>query len=207
MRKKKDKGLLTVKSFEGKTNELKRAKYILAFLQTGSIAYASKVSGLSGKAHSRIVEMFSQRGHALDRHRSGRPVVYSDSQMTSAIDLLAAPEEGLLSGNQAHNKLVSAGSLHSSSAVQPFMQHLRKYVKGQGHQLITNSVKTTFFVHHEDKAERVTYARTMLDNLERKGALGGLIFVDETTLEAVPHPKGTVKGGMMIKVQPVPWDS
>jgi hypothetical protein len=190
MRNKKDKGLLTVKSFEGNANELKRAKYILAFLQTGSIAYASKVSGLSRKAHSRIVEMFIQRGHAFDGQRSGRPVVYSDSQMEAAVDLLAGQEEGLLSGTQAHSKLVEAGSLHSTSAVQPFMQHLRKHVKGQGHQLITNSVKTTFSIDQKDMPERVAYARTMLDILEKKGGLNSLIFVDETTLEAVPHPKG-----------------
>jgi hypothetical protein len=30
----------------------------------------------------------------------------------------------------------------------------------------------------------------MLDILQKKGALDNLIFVDETTLEAVPHPKG-----------------
>ena len=61
MWQKKDKGLLTVKSFKGNANELKRAKYILAFLQTGSIAYACKVSGLSAKAHSRIEECSSRR--------------------------------------------------------------------------------------------------------------------------------------------------
>jgi hypothetical protein len=190
MWQKKDKGLLTVKSFKGNANELKRAKYILAFLQTGSIAYACKVSGLSAKAHSRIEEMFIQRGHAFDGQRSGRPVVYSDSQMVAAVDLLTGQEEGLLNGKQAHNHLVEAGSLHRTSAVQPFMLHLRKYVKGQGHQLITNSVKTTFFVDHRDMGERVAYAHTMLDILQKKGALDNLIFVDETTLEAVPHPKG-----------------
>ena len=59
MGRKEDKGLPIVKSFEGNENELKRAKYILAFLQTGSKAKACKASGLSKKAHVRIVEMFS----------------------------------------------------------------------------------------------------------------------------------------------------
>ena len=193
--------LPTVESFEGNANELKRAKYILAFLQRGNIGYACKASGLSRKAHTRIMEMFVQRGHAFDGQRSGRPVVYSDSEMESAIDLLVGEENGLLSGRQLHNRLVQSGLLHSTSAIRPFLHHLREYVEGQGHRLITNSVKTTFFITRGDMTARVDYAHTMLNMLKKERTLSNLIFVDETTLEAVPHPKGTYLMGFKEKVQ------
>lgn len=134
--------------------------------------------------------MFIEKGHAFDSERPGRPTVYSADVMEAAYVMLINNEEGHLNGKQLQQKLVSGGILHSSSDVAVFLQHLRQYVKGQGRRLITNSVKTTFFITMTDMAERVKYACAMLVRLRTSTCLDSLFFVDEVTLEESPHPKG-----------------
>jgi hypothetical protein len=181
--------LATVSNFDGSKDELARAKYILAFLQTGSRAYAAKASGLSVKAHGRIVKMFAQRGNAFDCKRPGRPVLYTEAIMEAAYEMLISQEEDLLTGKQLQRMLCDEGVLQSSSDVDIFMKHLRQYVESQGHRLITNSTKTTFFLAISDVAARLKYCKEMLEELNSR-PLSGLIFSDETALEESPHPKG-----------------
>jgi hypothetical protein len=61
--------IVTIKAFEGNISDYRRARHILAFLQTGSEAFACKVSGLSSMAHRRIIKMFIERWHAFDSVR------------------------------------------------------------------------------------------------------------------------------------------
>ena len=180
----------TVAAFAGNSEELKRAKYILAFLQMGSASEARRASGLSRNAHDRIVKMFSQRGHAFDKERPGRPHVYTDAIMEAAYEKLTDSESGLLSGRQLKTLLVNEGVISEASSHAPFMKRLRAYIMGQGHRLITNSVKTTFFITLTDVVDRLKYCRKMSALLEDSGALHGITFVDEVTLEESPHPKG-----------------
>jgi hypothetical protein len=181
--------LATVSNFDGNKDELARAKYILAFLQTGSRTFAKKASGLSAKAHGRIVKMFIQRGNALDCERRGRPELYTEAIMEAAYEMLVANEEDLVTGRQLQRMLCDEGVLQPSSDVDIFMKHLRQYVEGQGHRLITNSTKTTFFLAISDVGARLKYCKQMLEALH-SSPLSALIFSDETTLEESPHPKG-----------------
>lgn len=182
--------VVTIKAFEGNSSERRRASHILAFLQTGSKAFACKTSGLSRMAHQRIIQMFIDRGHAFDSERSGRPMAYTAPIMEAGYATLISNEEGCLNGKQLQQKLVKEGVLHPSSDVDVFLRHLHQYVKGQGHRLITNSVKTTFFITLSDVAARVAYAHAMLDELKASKALDNIIFVDEVIVEESPHPKG-----------------
>lgn len=181
--------LLTVQSFDGNNEERARARYILAFLQTKSQSYAQKASGLSVKAHSRIVQMLSDRGHAFDQPRSGRPILYTVPLMEAAYEMLITHDEGFLTGPQLLRKLVEAGLLQPSSHVATFIKHLKAYIQSQGQRLITNSTSTTFFIAMSDVAARMKYAGLMLREL-RSTKLAAVIFSDETTLEESPHPKG-----------------
>ena len=182
--------LPTVKSFCGNAEELKRAKYVLNFLQTGSKPAAEKASGYSRNAHNRIIIGFIERGHAFDKERPGRPTVYADAIMERAYEKLTDIESGLLSGRELQTMLVSEGLLTPASSIKAFMLHLHQYIMSQGHRLITNSVKTTFFITLTDVVDRLKYARMMAERLKDIKALDPLIFVDEVTLEECPHPKG-----------------
>jgi hypothetical protein len=181
---------LRIESFEGNKDEHKRALYILAFLQTGQASFARKVSGLSRMAHQRIVSMIAARGHAFDVERPGRPVTYHPAILEAACNFLVTHQESFLNGSQLRQKLVQEGILHASSKRDIFMQHLRECVMSRGHRLITNSVKTTFFISRSDSAVRLEYAHAMLEMLRNTKSIDNLIFIDETTLEESPHPKG-----------------
>jgi len=89
-----NKGQTTIKGFDGNSTELKRAKYILNFLQTKSVSEACRASGLSSKAHARIISMFMERGNAYDGQRPGRPVVYTDAIMEAAYSMLVDKDSG-----------------------------------------------------------------------------------------------------------------
>jgi len=196
--------LATVKAFDGNSEELKRAKYILAYLQMGSTSEARRASGLSRNAHDRIVKMFSQRGHAFDKQRPGRPLVYTDAIMEAAYERLTNTDSGPLSGRQLKTLLVNEGVISEASSHAAFMKHLRAYIEGQGHRLITNSVKTTFFITLTDVVDRLKYCRKMSALLKDPGALDGLTFVDEVTLEESPHPKGNdAEPAKMINLQAI----
>jgi hypothetical protein len=157
--------LKVVEDFEGNTNELARAKYILAYLQSGRKADAAYASKLSVKAHARIVEMFSLRGHAFDAHRPGRPVKYTDTLMEAAYEKLITWDQDLLTGAQLLRHLIGDRILQPGSDIDTFLSHLRAYIKGQGHRLITNSTKTQFFIAVSDVGQRLKYANTMLVEL------------------------------------------
>jgi hypothetical protein len=115
MKKKEQKGLLTVKAFSGTKIEKKRATYLITFLQTRSVAEACKASHLSPKAHNRIVRMFAARGNAYDAERPGRPVIYNDAIMEAACNMLIDKDSGLLTGRQLRKLLVDEGLLEPSS--------------------------------------------------------------------------------------------
>jgi hypothetical protein len=178
-----------IEQFKGTESELKRAKYVLVFLETGNKRLALKKSGLSRAAHSRIIDMYKQRGHALDAERSGRPAVYTQSVMETAVSTLTS-HKGTMSGPELHQKVIQQGILHPSSDRQRFLSSLRQHVRQQGHQLVANCTKTLFYISKEDEQERLAYAKKLHDRLNLDLILNHLWFIDEVTIEEEPHPKG-----------------
>jgi transposase len=179
----------TIESFEGNENERKRAVYTLVFLQTGNMKRALKESKLSRAAHMRIVDMYKQRGHALDAERSGRPAVYTESVMKSAMAVLTT-NKGTMNGPELHQQVMQKGILHSTSNRQRFLSSLRQHVRNEGHQLLANCTKTVFYISKEDEQERLTYATHLHSLLNISLSLNQLWFIDEVTIEEDPHPKG-----------------
>ena len=162
----------------------------MAILMTLKPFQARAASGLSRMAHQRIINSFIARGHAFDAERSGRPLIYTDAIMERAYELLTTADTGLVTGQDLKELLVHEGLLSPESDRNAFMCHLRKYIQSQGHRLITNSVKTTFFLTLSDITDRLKYARMWEERLKTRAALDSVIFVDEVTLEEYPHPKG-----------------
>lgn len=183
-------GVVTkIDNFEGTQQERQRAIWVLVFLQTGSVSKAGKTSGLKGKAHKRIIQMFKDRGSILEHARSGRPVKYTPTLMETAYDILISNEDKRFTGTQLKRLMIEEGLIDSKSDIGVFMQHLRQYVQSQGHRLITNSTKTTFFLSVGDLTQRLSFAYKLKAQALRQ-TMDMFIFVDETTLEEGPHPKG-----------------
>jgi hypothetical protein len=181
----------TFRTFEGTDTERKRAVFILVFLQTGSESEAMKASGLSSKALERIIHSFADQGDFRERQRPGRPVIYDADVMEAAYQYLVEWEEGYPSGPALMHKLVDEDILEHTVDVDILLDHLKRHVRAMGHILIVDSTKTTFFLTATDVVSRVKFAHLMVEEL-RSHPADMVIYVDETTLEESPHPKGEV---------------
>ena len=184
-------GPFRIKSFQGTPQEERRATFVLAFLSTKSEAVARKASGLSKNALPRITAMFHERGHVFNGERTGRPRVHDTALMELAYDTLVEYTEGFLTGRELLDLLIKGGHVEANADVDTFLMRLTEYVMGQGHRLIKNSTKTIFFISLRDIHDRREYSLSMLQHLD-EFPLDMLIFIDETTLEESPHPKGVV---------------
>ena len=168
-----------------------RAKYVAAYMQTDSRAYACRMSGLSVNAHGRIIDMLCRNGSLQDSGRTGRPTVYSEASMEVAYDKVAGDTTGKLTGKSLVQLLKHEGLLHLTADVRRFLKHLKAYAKGMGHTLVTNYTKTTFYLSGRDISLRLAHARNMLQLLE-PGDLARMVFVDEVIVEEASHAKGQI---------------
>ena len=176
-------------NFKGTAGTLKRARYVLAFLQTGNKQLALRAAKLSHHAHDMIVRMMAKNGHFADDERSGRPCLYTETEMEAAYNALVKQKYGRLNGVELLRQLKEEGLVHPTAEPQRFLQHLTTHIKAKGHRLITNCSKTTFFISEADAHARVVYSEGWLLRLE-KITLERVVFADEVTLEESPHPKG-----------------
>lgn len=170
-----------------------RAKYVATFMQTGDKKAAMTASGLGKRAHDSITAMLVENCDLYDRPRSGRPPKYTDEVMHRAYQILVEEAEELLTGTELLARLVAAGVVDSPADPDTFLRHLHQYVRSLGHILIVNSTRTTFFLTANDVVERVCFASRLhglLTGPNPEWHLDMAIFIDESTLEEDPHPKG-----------------
>lgn len=179
----------SIEAFEGNAGEKKRAVYILVFLQTADTKLASRVSGLSRLSHSRIINMFRERGNALDAPRSGRPLAYTDAVMQEAMATLVG-HRGVMNGPELHQQMIEKGVVHPSADRQRFLSGLRKHVREEGFQLIANCTKTVFYISQQDERDRLAFAKEVLALLRHELSLKSIWWIDETSIDEDPHPKG-----------------
>ena len=180
---------VNIHNYTGTKAKLKRAQYLLAFLQTGDKDYSCRVSKLSRHAHERLISLLAESGDIEDAPRTGRPRAYTGAVMAIAYGLLAGQEEAKLTGADLIKELKGTGQLHESAERKQFMVHLKAYVKSKGHTLLTNCTRTKFGLTMEDAKLRAIHAQAML-LLLRNSPLCNFVFSDEVILEESPHPKG-----------------
>ena len=181
----------TIKTFKGTEKERRRAIFVLIFLQTGSESKARRESGLSEKALGRIIASLAEHGDIREGQRPGRPLIYTKQVMEAAYTALVEWEEGYPTGPDLMQKLVDKGALDRCVNDDLLLYHLKRHVNKMGHILIVNSTKTVFFLTAPDVMGRVRFANMMIAKLHGQGP-DCFVFVDETTYEESPHPKGEV---------------
>lgn len=162
---------------------------VLAVFKGASFKQAVKEAGGSRNTVARIIEVLEKQGNLHDAPRSGRPTVYTVEIMEAAVDVLLEHSERYLTTPMLVGLLKDKGLLEGRTDLHTFLQHLKAHVRSNGHRLITNSTKTTFFLAKQDISLRLSYARMMLEKVTPE-RLGMAIFTDETQLAEAAHPKG-----------------
>jgi hypothetical protein len=189
------------KAFSGNARERKRAQYLLAFLQTGSQAKAERLSGSSCKMHERIIKLLIDTGDIYDRKSSPKPTKYTPQVMQRVYNVLTDKKAPRLTGRKLMKKSKEEGTLHQTAERKAFMKRLHATVRSKGHRLSTNSTENTFYITKKDEGDRMKYSHHLLNLLQQSpDVLSGLIFVDETTLEEAPHPKGKIKPVLIVEL-------
>jgi hypothetical protein len=133
--------------------------------------------------------MLETRASISDAPRSGRPPLYTKGLMRRAVQILVENEDELLTGTMLLEIMIRLGLVGQHADVDTFMSHLRTYVRAIGHKFVVNSTSTIFMLTADDVVKRVQFAVGEQEKLEGQ-SLDMAIFVDETTLEETPHPKG-----------------
>lgn len=164
-----------------------RAQWLQTFLKTGSESAARQASGLGPRAKQQIIRHL-ENNQSLDNHKPpGRPEKYTTEVMQRAVQVLIEHEDELPNLTNLLQILVDEKTVAAPADVKNFGQHLRQYVREQGHYLNASSTETTFFLQKSDRPKRVDFCKKVI-----KLVRGDVGFIDEATFEEAPHPKGAV---------------
>jgi hypothetical protein len=106
-----------------------------------------------------------------------------------AVEILVECESTPLTLKELLHQLVREGEVSESTYTCNFSRRLREYVKKQGHFMSTSDTGSVFFLQVADRAKRVAFAKSVLSEV-KDGVPATWVFVDETTFEEFPHPKG-----------------
>jgi hypothetical protein len=126
-----------------------------------------------------------------DSPRVGAGKKYTDGILEQCLTTLINDTTGLMTGVLLHSLCIANGILWEGSDIKQFLSTLKAYVHQLGHKLNTHSGASTFFLASSDFMMRVKFAKEVMNDAEDPECLKYCIFVDETTVEESPHPKGT----------------
>jgi hypothetical protein len=164
-------------------------KWLLIYLRSGVLDQANKDSGLGPTARATVIRRLEAHGTLDAMPPPGRPVKFTADVCAHAVELLAEHDGEFLTLRMLLSLLVEEDWVDSKAHVDTFSKHLRKYVRAQGMHINTTCTSTVFLLAQQGWQPRVKFCREALALLERT-PLDQIIFVDETTVEECPHPKG-----------------
>lgn len=166
-------------------------KWLLIFLDTSSASKAGRQTGLGAKAKGIVKRRLQSTGTLGARPSTGRPVKYTAEVCQLSIQLLEEHSTWLLTLQELLQLLVDMGAVETPVNRDTFSRHLREHVHSQGRYINTTSQRTIFLLAASDYPARLEFAASMLELLKTI-KLEDIIFVEETTWEEGPHPKGTL---------------
>lgn len=172
----------------------KRAEYVIARLEGASDKKAYRRAGYRCSPLKRILSALRERHTIEHAPRSGRPSIFTESVMAAALDLLLEHEYDRMKGSGLCQLVVDEGWLKEPVDRQNFTAHFISYLKGLGYHPRTNAHNTIFFLKACDMPQRVDFCTSAQDELTH-AAIVNFFWVDETTVEECPHPKGEPCGG------------
>lgn len=179
------------------------AKWAVAYLKhkgttEGARAAANKAVPAAGSnAAKAIISRFSRPSpddvSLLATASSGRPRTYTPEVCERAVELLGeADAQGRhVTLLDLTFMLLEEGTLQGRVNRDQFSSRLRKYAAKKGYSLNTQSRRTIFLITENDHTLRRRFcSRWLVLYDENEIALRNTVFIDDTTAEESPHPKG-----------------
>mmetsp|Transcript_27898 Transcript_27898/g.82720 ORF Transcript_27898/g.82720 Transcript_27898/m.82720 type:complete len:209 (-) Transcript_27898:72-698(-) len=187
---------LTREDFGGSDTAWNWRQAILACIEVADRSKALKLSGLSRTAFFQALKRFYQSGDISTRTRKSERSVYTYEVLKLAYDLLH-DSTSLLDFKDLYGLLQGHGQLLEEGTLERFREAFKHFCHEEGTPLTVGSTSTVFYLAKSDWHIRLQYSKSVLQLLDSPGSsvdLRHFIFVDEVTLEEVPHPKGKHPG-------------
>lgn len=164
-------------------------QWLITYLLTRDEAAALEASGLQHNPTRIIIRRLRTTGSLAAVKPSGRPVKYNAEVCERALQLLEQHAHEQLNLTELLGLLEAEGAVASPTDVDNFSSHLRQHVHEEGGHINTTSTTTIFFLAAADFGKRLSFSTFWRQQLIST-SLDCIVFIDETTVEEAPHPKG-----------------
>jgi hypothetical protein len=173
--------------------EKDRLLHTILVLDGTTPAAAAVQLGHSHNYNTRLVEHLKKHGTFAEAPHSRGPTKFTDEVMAAAQQHLVDSADSALTTTDLVRALEQAGWLTAPTDNHNFLVHFKEYEAAQGLTLQVGETSTIFRITEESANERESEARKLLQLAPTDAALQDFIFVDETTFEESPHPKGRLQ--------------
>jgi hypothetical protein len=148
----------------------------------------------------RLIEHLKTYGTFAEAAHHKAPTKFTDAVMAAAQQQLLDSADSALTTADLVHALEQAGLLTAPTDSHNFLVRFKEHVAAQGLTLQVGATSTIFRITEESALERSSVARTLLQLAPTDARLQDFIFVDETTFEESPHPKGRCQNMVLSAV-------
>jgi len=170
--------------------EIDRLLFAIRVLEEAAPYIASTSLGHSHNYLPRLIEHLKKYGALAEAEHHRAPTKLTDEMMATAQQHLVDSADSALTTADLVHALEQAGQLTAPTDNHNFLVHFKEYLAAQDLTLQVGEASTIFRITEESALERSSMAQTLLEMAPTDAALHDFIFVDETTFEESPHPKG-----------------
>ena len=168
-----------------------RLVFIAEYLLTGDDRAAAKKAELSSRhARVRIAEHIQKYGTLDEAPHARESTKFTPQVFQAALDYLLAKADAPPCTPEVIAHLEQQQLLQSPTDNHNFIIHWKAWLADQGLSLRVAARNKIFDISEENKQQRLTWVRQRRAELGAEYELEDIIFVDETTFEEGPHPKG-----------------
>jgi hypothetical protein len=137
-----------------------------------------------------VLGQLEQHGTFAEVQHHRAPIKFTSEVMAAAQRKLLEMADTALTTGDLVLLLEQAGVLTAPTDHHNFLVHFKEHLAGQDLTLQVGATDTIFRITEESAAERYIMAGKLLELVPTDAALQNFIYVDETTFEESPHPKG-----------------
>jgi hypothetical protein len=164
--------------------------YTALVLKGTSLADAAVALGHSHNYSKRLAEHPEKYGTFAEAPHHKAPTKFTDAVLAAALQHLLDSAESAFTTSDLVCDLEQAGLLAPPTDNHNFLVRFREYAARQGLTLMVGDTSTIFRITEESALERYNVAQALLKLAPTDAELQQFVFVDETTFEESPHPKG-----------------
>jgi hypothetical protein len=173
--------------------ETDRVIHTILVLEGTRPAAAAVTLGHSHNYSTCLAEHLRKYGTFAEAEHHKVPIKFTDEVMAAAQQhLLNSADRALTTAALVHD-LEQAGRLTAPTDCHNFLVRFKQYLAAQDLTLQVGATSTIFRITEESALERYSVSAKLLQLTPTDAALQDFIFIDETSFEESPHPKGRCK--------------